>query len=101
MLELEKFQLFLSVLGGIIVLLNFIGVIVVFIANKMAFHKIMTNDLHHVNLSLQDLAKNQKEVNDKVIIVAEDLAFLKGGCKFCRPSKRKTTATKKKIDMIK
>lgn len=95
-MTLEHINLVLAICGGVIVVLNFVGVIVVFIANRMAFHKIMTNDLHHVNLSIQDLAQKQADTGLKVAAVAEDLAFLKGGCKLCRPSKRKTTAMKKK-----
>jgi hypothetical protein len=96
MSPLEHLNLVLAICGGVIVVLNFVGVIVVFVANRMAFHKIMTNDLHHVNLSIQDLGKKQDEISAKVTVVAEDLAFLKGGCKLCRPSKRKTSATKTK-----
>lgn len=92
-MTLEHINLVLAICGGVVVLLNFVGVIVVFVANRMAFHKIMTNDLHHVNLSIQDLGKKQEEMGLKVVAVAEDVAYLKGGCKFCRPLRK----TKKKI----
>lgn len=94
-MSLDNVQQICTIGCGVIALLNFFGIIIVYTANKMAFHKIMTNDIHHVNLSIKELADEQKGIGTKVGVLAEDVAYLKGSLSIRRSSKAKKVSSKK------
>jgi hypothetical protein len=94
-MELESLKNIFAVVAGVIGVLNFVGIIVVFVANRLAFHKIMTNDLHHVNENIKNLSDEQKGLREKVGSLAEDMSYVKGALKIGRSSKTKRVAAKK------
>lgn len=67
-----------KIFGVIIALLNFIGIIFIYLVNKAAFKKIITNDLRHINDSLKTINKEQIWVKEKVIELTEEVSYIKG-----------------------
>lgn len=94
-MEMESIKGVFAIAGGVIAVLNFVGIIVVFIANRLAFNKIMTNDLHHVNENIKSLSEEQKGLREKVGSLAEDMSYVKGALKIGRGSRTKKVAANK------
>jgi hypothetical protein len=100
-MELAQFGDVMKIVGGIVALLNFVGIIFLFIANKMAFTKIMTNDLKHLDGKLDGVSSKQEQIENKVVSLSEDVCYIKGQYDAMFPVKttrRRTTrrATKKR-----
>jgi hypothetical protein len=89
---LDQIQTFLTIVGGIIAVLNFIGIIIVFMANRLAFNKIMTNDFVHVNKNISDIVTEQKCIKEKVISLSEDVAYVKGSLRLSKTRSKKIAA---------
>lgn len=90
-----------KIIGGVVGLLNLVGIIFLFVANKMAFTKIMTNDLKHLDEKLGTVTDEQVCIKNKVISLSEDVSYIKGQYDAMFPvtvSRRRTTrrATKKR-----
>lgn len=58
--------------------LNFAGLIIIFVSNRMAFHKIMTNDLKHLDAKVDQFIEEGKTTRQKLNQVSEDVSYLKG-----------------------
>jgi len=87
-----------KILGGIIAALNFVGIIFLFFANKMAFTKIMTNDLHHLSKDIGDIKEEQSSIMNKVIKLGEAVAYIKGQSDVIFATKKRTRrVTKRKV----
>ena len=83
-----------AVIGCIIAVLNFVGIIFVYVANRFAFNKIIKNDLHHLSSDVRTVAEKQEKMNNKLVNVSEDVAYLKGSLetkKQVRVSRAKST----------
>jgi len=67
--------------------------IVQLVGTLLVFCVIKFNDLHHLHQAVQTLVDRQEGISDKVSLLAEDLAFVKGKCEVHtskRVYKRKT-----------
>jgi hypothetical protein len=67
-----------KVISGIVALLNFAGIIVLFIANKLTLQKLMGNDLHHIDLKLDEIKAEQSSVRKDISELSSSLSYLKG-----------------------
>jgi peptidoglycan hydrolase CwlO-like protein len=63
---------------AVVVILNFVGLIVLFIANKLSFTKIMTNDLKHIDVKLEEIKKEQQDSRKEIAILGSSVSYLKG-----------------------
>jgi len=88
-MDLETIKTIFGILISLVTILTFIGTIHNFLANRFAFNKLITNDLHHVNESIQELVIEQKTIRSKVSDLAEDVSYLKGKFSDTRKSKFK------------
>jgi len=92
----------LKVAAGIISLLNFVIVIVVAVGGWLAFKKITTNDLKHLDAKVDALAATVGKTNESVLSLSEHLAYIRGKCDTAtcgisrRSRKTKTTKNVKK-----
>jgi len=99
-MDLSQWADLFKILGGVVVILNFVGIIFLFIANKMAFSKIMTNDLKHLDDKLDINSKEIAGINTRLIPLGEDVAYLKGqfdATLLSSTTRRRKSAKKKKI----
>jgi len=102
-MDFSQIALIFKIISGIIAVLNLIGIVFLFFVNKAAFNKIVTNDLHHVDLKLTSLTEETKKTNEKVGVLAEDIAYIKGKCaaNTCVPKKayrtRRAASVKKGV----
>jgi len=67
-----------KIIGGIIVVLNFLGIILLYTANRLSFNKIIGNDLRHIDLKLDGVVNKQNLIETKVVSLGEDVAYIKG-----------------------
>lgn len=77
-MELSQLSMILKIIGGVIALLNFIGIIFIYFVNKAAFKKIITNDLRHVNQSLEKICEEQTYIKDRVFELSGEVSYIKG-----------------------
>lgn len=66
------------IFGSILALLNFLGIIFLYTANRFAFRKIITNDLKHVAEDLHIITTEQGSIKSSVMSLREDVAYIKG-----------------------
>lgn len=62
----------------VIACLNFLGIIFVFVANRLAFSKIMHNDLKHLAQDTKEIKTKQEEHTQKINHIDTEVAYLKG-----------------------
>jgi len=99
-MDLSQWADVFKIIGAGVAILNLIGIIFMAIANKMAFHKIMTNDLKHLNDKLDGVTHKQEDIENKVVSLSEDVSYIKGQYDAVFPvtSRRRSTrrSTKRK-----
>lgn len=98
-MELSALANLFKILGGIVAILNLVGIIFLFVANRMAFTKIMTNDLKHLDNKLDFHSQEINKIENRLIPLGEDVAYLKGQFDCLVPAKttrRKTRRVTKK-----
>lgn len=94
---LSQFANVFKIVGGVIALLNFAGIIFIFLANKVSFNKIITNDLSHISDDIKGIQTEQVYIKDKVTELSESIAFIKGQADIIfKPKKRVRRVTKRK-----
>lgn len=69
---------FLKIISILISILNFLIVIIVGLGGWFAFKKITTNDLHHISSDIKDLNYAQKCTTERLIVLSDDVSYLKG-----------------------
>lgn len=77
--------------------INLSGLVVVFVFNKFAHDKLVSNDLLHISTDIKTLLNNQKSLNDKLdktnektASLAEDVSYIKGKLEIPLTKKRKS-----------
>ena len=83
-------------LASIIGLVNLVLIILVAINNHTNHVKLTTNDLKHLTEDVKTLVLRQESISEKVLLLAQDLSFVKGKCEL-HTSKIKTFRKSKKI----
>jgi hypothetical protein len=76
-------------------LMNFVLIIIVGCFNIFSHFKIVGNDLHHLNADVKTLISRQEVISEKVVLLATDLAYVKGNCDL--HTSKKTFKKSKKI----
>lgn len=66
------------IIGGIIAVLNLMGLIFFYFSNKVAFSKIMTNDLAHLSVDIKKVIKKQDCFDRKFNTLSLDVSYLRG-----------------------
>lgn len=82
-------------LPGLVGIANLLLIILVGAFNWFSHHKIVYNDLHHLSADVKKLVEKQEVISEKVVILATDLAYVKGSCDF--HTSKKTFKKSKKI----
>lgn len=82
-------------LPGIVGVLNLVLIIIVGCFNFFSHNKIVGNDLHHVNADLKMIIEKQEVMSEKIVLLATDLAYVKGSCS--ANTRKKTLRKSKKI----
>jgi len=93
------------IIGVIISGLNFVIVIIVAVGGWIAFKKITTNDLTHLDAKVDDLAVTVGKTNETVIALTEHVAYIRGKCDsstcgIVRKSRRAKTRAKAPIKRV-
>ena len=81
-------------LASIIGFVNLLLIIMVAVNNHLNHVKLTTNDLVHLTADVKTIISRQEVINEKVVELATDLAFVKGNCTL---HERKTFKRAKKI----
>jgi len=68
----------LKILVSIITLLNFVGIIFVFIANRLSFTKIINNDLQHLSQDVKSIVIKQETLQKDVSNLSDAVAYMRG-----------------------
>jgi hypothetical protein len=67
-------------LPGLVGLINLVLIVIVGAFNWFSHNKIVYNDLHHLSADVKKLVDRQEVISEKVVSLAEDLAYVKGNC---------------------
>jgi len=67
-----------NMLRFILQIVNFAGIVAVFMFNKWSHDKITTNDLKHLADDISEIKNNQKEQGDNINALNTDVAYIKG-----------------------
>jgi hypothetical protein len=101
-MELSQVADIFKIVGGIIVVLNFGGVIFLYFVNKASFHKIMTNDLKHLDEKIDNIQTDMKLVKTNISELGQVVAYIRGQfdaqALFATPTprRRQTVVTKRR-----
>jgi len=82
-------------LPGLVGIINLVLIVIVGAFNWFSHNKIVYNDLHHLSADVKKLVEKQEVISEKVVILATDLAYVKGSCDF--HTSKKTLKKSKKV----
>ena len=86
----------------VIAALNFIGIIIVGLFNKLSHDKLVSNDLSHISSDIKIIINKQDILENKFVVLSDSVSYLKGSYDILRPltlqkKKRKSKIKKSKV----
>jgi len=86
-------------LPGLVGLINLLLIVIVGCFNWFSHNKIVGNDLHHLNADVKTIIEKQEVISEKVVLLATDLAYVKGNCALntCKKTFKKSKKISNKV----